>query len=86
MCLNRPAWLCPSCRERVVAGRRPEAGDLSGERQRARPLRATAGYDGGDPARRTGSRELRGRGGRRRRRSQAERRGRLRPQMQSDRM
>lgn len=59
-CVDRPAWLCPSCRERVGAGCRPEAGHRSGERQRARPLRATAGHDGGGPASRTGSHELRG--------------------------
>lgn len=47
--LYSPASLCPSCRECVVAGCRPEARDLSGESQRACPVRATAGRDGGKP-------------------------------------
>ena len=46
---HSPASLCPSCRERVGAGCRPEARDLSGESQRARPVRATAGRDSGRP-------------------------------------
>lgn len=46
---HSPASLCPSCRERVGAGCRPEARDLSGERQQSRPVRATAGRDGGGP-------------------------------------
>lgn len=54
-----PALLCPSCRERVGAGCRPEARDLSGERQQSRPARATAGRDGGGPERRMMSRSLR---------------------------
>ncbi len=80
-----PASLCPSCRERVGAGCRPEARDLSGESQRARPVRATAGRDGGGPRGEWGaerSEERRGtpQDGRR----TTERCGRLRPLMQSE--
>lgn len=73
-----PAWPCPSCRERVVAGCRPEARDLSGERQRARPARATAGRDGGRRGGERGAGALRGR-----RRETAGKLGGLRPRVKS---
>lgn len=59
---NSPVSLCPSCRERVAAGCRPEARDLSGERQRAHPVRATAGRNAGGLTGEWGAGALRQRG------------------------
>lgn len=58
-----PASLCPSCRESTGAGSRPEARDLSGERQQSRPARATAGWMAGareENEERSAQRERRG--------------------------